>query len=58
MSEHEQERDRADEAALVERDVDQHPGAHQATEPDEEQTLTELYGEPEDGIFSGEEASR
>jgi hypothetical protein len=46
-----------DEAALVERDVDRHPSVHRATEPDEEQILRELYGEPDpDGVFRGEGA--
>ncbi|GAA2441977.1 hypothetical protein GCM10010191_67820 [Actinomadura vinacea] len=45
------------EAALVERDVDRNPDAHRATEPDEEQILRELYGEPDaDGVFRGEAA--
>ncbi|GAA3957704.1 hypothetical protein GCM10023085_45260 [Actinomadura viridis] len=35
--------------------VDRHPGAHQATVPDEEAALRELYGEPDDdGVFRGE----
>ena len=45
----------AAEAALVERDVDRHPGAHRATEPDEEQVLRELYGRPDAaGIYRGD----
>jgi hypothetical protein len=46
-----------DEFTLVDRDVDRHPGAHQATEPDEEAVLRELYG-PADGagVFRGEGA--
>ncbi|MCP9953102.1 hypothetical protein LUW76_31880 [Actinomadura madurae] len=36
-------------------EVDVHPDVHRATEPDEEQILRELYGEPDaDGIFRGE----
>jgi hypothetical protein len=36
-------------------EVDVNPGVHRATEPDEEQILQELYGEPDaDGIFRGE----
>ncbi|WP_198679299.1 hypothetical protein [Thermomonospora amylolytica] len=38
--------------------VDVHPDAHRATEPDEEQVLRELYGEPDtDGFFRGEEVA-
>jgi len=38
-------------------EVDVHPGVHRATEPDEEQVLRELYGEPDqDGIFRGKGA--
>ncbi|WP_192809676.1 hypothetical protein [Actinomadura rudentiformis] len=39
--------------------VDVHPDVHRATEPDEEQVLRDLYGEPdEDGVFraDGEDA--
>ncbi|WUI00466.1 hypothetical protein OHR68_01160 [Spirillospora sp. NBC_00431] len=44
------------EAALTE-EVDVNPGVHRPTEPDEEQVLRELYGEPDaDGFFHGEEA--
>ncbi|GGT92482.1 hypothetical protein GCM10010177_59700 [Actinomadura citrea] len=36
-------------------EVDVNPDVHRATEPDEEQVLRELYGEPDaDGIFRGE----
>lgn len=36
--------------------VDVHPDAHRATEPDEEQILHQLYGEPDaEGFFRGEE---
>ncbi|MFB4297990.1 hypothetical protein [Actinomadura sp. NTSP31] len=36
-------------------EVDVNPGVDRATEPDEEQVLRELYGEPDkDGIFRGE----
>ncbi|MEU8304533.1 hypothetical protein AB0C84_13325 [Actinomadura sp. NPDC048955] len=36
-------------------EVDVNPGVHRATEPDEEQVLRELYGEPgTDGIFRGQ----
>ncbi len=36
-------------------EVDVNPDVHRATEPDEEQILRELYGEPDaDGIFRGE----
>ncbi|NDU76071.1 hypothetical protein GWI34_26085 [Actinomadura sp. DSM 109109] len=36
-------------------EVDVHPDVHRATEPDEEQILRELYGEPDaDGIFRGQ----
>lgn len=35
--------------------VDAHPDVHRATEPDEEQVLRELYGEPDEhGFFRGE----
>lgn len=35
--------------------VDVNPDVHRATEPDEDQVLRELYGEPDaDGIFRGE----
>ncbi|GAA0261241.1 hypothetical protein GCM10009527_066550 [Actinomadura nitritigenes] len=38
--------------------VDVNPGVDRATEPDEDQVLRELYGEPgEDGIHRGEGAS-
>ncbi|WP_395951142.1 hypothetical protein [Actinomadura sp. 3N508] len=37
-------------------EVDVNPGAHQSTESDEEQILAELYGEPVDGYFRGEES--
>ncbi|MFG2001287.1 hypothetical protein ACGFNU_19280 [Spirillospora sp. NPDC048911] len=34
------------------KNVDVHPDVHRATEPDEDQVLRELYGEPDDdGIF-------
>lgn len=37
------------------RRVDVYPGAHQPTEPDEEDVLRALYGPPdEDGIYRGE----
>ncbi|MGI5419436.1 hypothetical protein [Actinomadura luteofluorescens] len=36
-------------------EVDVNPNVHRATEPDEEQVLRELYGEPDaDGIFRGQ----
>ncbi|MEV0664533.1 hypothetical protein ACIBI3_26480 [Actinomadura luteofluorescens] len=36
-------------------EVDVNPDVHRATEPDEEQILRELYGEPDaDGIFRGQ----
>ncbi|MDL4814836.1 hypothetical protein [Actinomadura opuntiae] len=36
-------------------EVDVNPAVDRATEPDEEQVLRELYGEPDgDGIFRGE----
>ncbi|MES9543444.1 hypothetical protein [Actinomadura sp. NPDC000600] len=36
-------------------EVDVNPDVHRATEPDEEQILRELYGEPDaEGIFRGE----
>ena len=36
-------------------EVDVHPDAHRATEPDEEEILTALYGPAdEDGIYRGE----
>ena len=45
------------EAALMDQ-VDVHPDVHRATEPDEEQILRELYGEPDaDGIFRGQGAA-
>jgi hypothetical protein len=31
--------------------VDVHPDVHRATEPDEEEILRELYGEPDDQGF-------
>ncbi|MFI0446194.1 hypothetical protein [Actinomadura sp. 6N118] len=35
--------------------VDVHPDVHRATEPDEEQVLRDLYGEPDaDGVFRGD----
>jgi hypothetical protein len=35
--------------------VDVNPGVDRATEPDEEQVLRDLYGQPDgDGIFRGE----
>ncbi|MBO2449929.1 hypothetical protein J4573_22695 [Actinomadura barringtoniae] len=35
--------------------VDANPDVHRATEPDEEQVLRELYGEPDaDGVYRGE----
>lgn len=38
-------------------DVDAHPDAHRATEPDEEQVLAELYGAADaDGVYRGEGA--
>lgn len=41
------------EAELMPR-VDLFPGAHQPTEPDEEDVLRELYGEPDqDGVYKG-----
>ena len=47
--------DAAESARMGEVDVS--PGVHQATEPDEELVLTELYGAPgADGIFRGEGA--
>ncbi|MGI5200639.1 hypothetical protein ACQEU6_03410 [Spirillospora sp. CA-108201] len=37
-------------------EVDVNPGAHRATETDEEQVLRELYGGPDaDGIFRGQD---
>jgi hypothetical protein len=37
--------------------VDANPDVHRATEPDEEQVLRELYGEPDaDGLYHGEDA--
>ncbi|MBA9005839.1 MULTISPECIES: hypothetical protein [Thermomonospora] len=34
--------------------VDRNADAHRATEPDEEQVLRELYGEPDpDGVYHG-----
>ncbi|GGQ18608.1 hypothetical protein BKA00_004708 [Actinomadura coerulea] len=37
-------------------EVDVNPDVHRATEPDEEQILRELYGEPDaDGIFRGQD---
>lgn len=39
-------------------EVDVNPDVHRATEPDEEQILRELYGEPDaDGIFRGQGAA-
>ncbi|WP_395110002.1 hypothetical protein [Actinomadura sp. SCN-SB] len=36
--------------------VDVHPDVHRATEPDEEDVLRELYGEPdENGFYTGTE---
>ncbi|WP_242903056.1 hypothetical protein [Actinomadura terrae] len=36
-------------------EVDVNPGVHQATETDEEEVLTRLYGEPDaDGVFRAE----
>ncbi|MGI5323457.1 hypothetical protein [Actinomadura nitritigenes] len=47
----------AAEASHMDR-VDVNPGVDRATEPDEEQVLRELYGEPgEDGIHRGEALS-
>ncbi|MEV4006107.1 hypothetical protein [Actinomadura sp. NPDC049753] len=44
----------AAEAAHMD-EVDVNPDVHRATEPDEEQILRELYGEPDaDGIFRGQ----
>ncbi|WP_433464630.1 hypothetical protein [Spirillospora sp. CA-128828] len=44
----------ANEAAHMD-EVDVNPDVHRATEPDEEQILGALYGEPDtDGIFRGE----
>lgn len=38
-------------------EVDAHPDAHRATEPDEAEVLRELYGEPDaDGVYRGEGA--
>ncbi|TYK43198.1 hypothetical protein FXF68_38900 [Actinomadura decatromicini] len=35
-------------------EVDVNPAVHRATEPDEEEILTELYGAPDaDGVFRG-----
>lgn len=35
--------------------VDVHPDSQRATEPDEDQILRDLYGEPDDdGIFRGD----
>lgn len=49
-----QTRTDANEAAHMD-EVDVNPDVHRATEPDEEQVLRELYGEPDaDGIFRGE----
>ncbi|WP_279509897.1 hypothetical protein [Actinomadura sp. 7K507] len=37
-------------------EVDVNPGVHRPTEPDEEQVLGELYGEPDAyGVFRGED---
>ncbi|MEU9838891.1 hypothetical protein AB0C69_06655 [Actinomadura sp. NPDC048032] len=39
-------------------EVDVNPDVHRATEPDEEQILRELYGEPDaDGVFRGQGAA-
>ncbi|WP_033423959.1 hypothetical protein [Actinomadura flavalba] len=45
----------ADAAELEEMDkVDVHPDVHRATEPDEDQILRDLYGEPDaEGVFRG-----
>ena len=44
----------SDEAAHM-ADVDQHPDAHRATEPDEQATLRDLYGPAdENGIYRGD----
>lgn len=46
----------AAEAAHMD-EVDVNPGVHRPTEPDEEEILRELYGEPDpDGFFRGEQA--
>jgi hypothetical protein len=38
-------------------EVDQHPDAHRATEADEEEVLSELYGGCDrDGVYRGEGA--
>ena len=45
---------KSNESELME-DVDRDPGVHQATEPDEETVLADLYGLPDgDGIYRGE----
>ncbi|MFC5744845.1 hypothetical protein [Actinomadura rugatobispora] len=44
------------EAELVERDVDEDPAAHNATEDDEEAVLRGLYGERIRGLYLGEGA--
>ncbi|RKS76203.1 hypothetical protein BZB76_1553 [Actinomadura pelletieri DSM 43383] len=53
MSPH--DRTDSEEAAHMD-EVDVHPDVHRATEPDEEQVLAELYGDPDsDGFYLGEE---
>lgn len=47
--------DELPEAAHIDQ-VDVHPDVHRATEPDEEQVLRHLYGEPdEEGFYRGQE---
>ncbi|REE97303.1 hypothetical protein [Thermomonospora umbrina] len=51
------EPEKSDEAARMD-EVDANPNVHRATEQDEMQVLTALYGEPDvDGVFRGEEVS-